>query len=56
MLQSHQDQEVIETTLWALVCVIDGVTNSYDESFAVLESMLSGGRISIVSPPDSCAA
>ena len=56
MQESHQDPEVIETTLWQLVTAIDEVTDSDDESFAVLESMLAGGRISVLSTAPACAA
>ena len=56
MQESHPDQEAIDTTLWELVCAIDEVTDSDDESFAVLESMLAGGRISVVPTAPACAA
>ena len=56
MQENRQDPEVIETTLWELVTVIDEVTDSDDESFAVLESMLAGGRISVLSTAPARAA
>ena len=56
MQESHRDPEVIETTLWQLVTTIDEVTDSDDESFAVLESMLAEGRVRVLSTARACAA
>jgi hypothetical protein len=43
------DRQPIETTLWKLANAIHEVTSSEDEAFAVLEGMLAGGRISVLS-------
>ena len=56
MQESHQDPEVIETTLWRLVTAIDEVTDSDDESFAVLESMLANGRVRVLPTAPAWAA
>ena len=46
--QSHAtDRTVIETTLWEFANAIRDVSSSDEEAFAVLESMIAGGRISI---------
>jgi hypothetical protein len=41
----------IETTLWELANTIRDLSSSDDEAFAVLESMLAGGRISVYATP-----
>jgi hypothetical protein len=43
------DRQPIESTLWELANAIHEVTSSEDESFAVLESMLGEGRLSVLS-------
>ncbi len=48
--------ETIETTLLNLLEAIHAVTSSDDEAFAVLESMLDAGRISVVAAQPACAA
>ena len=46
--QNHAtDRAVIETTFWELANAIREVSSSDDEAFAVLESMIAGGRISV---------
>jgi len=49
MAKRHEaiEQRAIETTLWELANAIRDVTRCDDEAFAVLESMLAGGRISL---------
>jgi len=42
------DRTVIETTLWELANAIREVSSSEEEAFAVLESMITGGRISVI--------
>jgi len=41
----------IETTLWDLVNAIRDLASSYDETFAVMEAMLTESRISVRVPP-----
>ena len=43
-----QTHRYVETTLLELVTVIDEVVETEEEAFAVLESMLAEGRISVV--------
>jgi hypothetical protein len=47
MRKETTDRDVIETTLWQLANVIREVSRSDEEAFAVLESMIAGGRISV---------
>ncbi len=49
MLDGQRDSEVIETTLWQLVTAIDEVTDSDDESFAVLELLLADDGLRVLS-------
>lgn len=48
--------ETIETTLLELLEAIHAVTSDDDEAFAVVESMLDGGRISVVAAQAACTA
>lgn len=48
-----QSHEYVETTLLELLTAIDRVVETDDEAFAVLESMLAEGRISLRCPPPS---
>jgi hypothetical protein len=50
------DRQPIETTLWELSNAIHEVASSEDEAFAVLETMLAEGRISVLSAAPACAA
>jgi hypothetical protein len=50
------NRQPIETTLWELANAIHEASRSEDESFAVLEAMLSEGRISVLSTAPVCAA
>ena len=43
-----QTHGYVETTLLELLTVIDEVVETEEEAFAVLESMLAEGRISVV--------
>ena len=55
-MQEGPDPPVIETPLWELVNAIYEATDCEGEAFAVLETMLAEGRISVLSRAPSCAA
>jgi hypothetical protein len=46
-----RSNEYVETTLLELLTAIDEVVATQDEAFAVLESLLSEGRISLIDQP-----
>ena len=50
------DTPFIDTTRWARVNAIDEVCDTDDEAFAVLESMLAEGRISVLATAPARAA
>ena len=53
MLRKRNGTIEIETTWWELAQTIRELSSSDEEAFAVLETMLTEGRISLIAMPEA---